>query len=1019
MREFDYNIAGNPEIFEQNRLPAHSDHLFLLPDAQGELIDGRVFLNGQWKFSYAENYEKAVPGFYKEDFDCSSWDEIRVPAHIQTEGYDIPQYVNTQYPWDGSEELLPGEIPVRFNPTASYIRTFALPPHMRGRRVFISFQGVESGFALWLNGKYVGYSEDSFTPADFELTDLVREENNVLAVQVFKWTSGSWCEDQDFFRFSGIFRDVFLYTVPDVHVRDMRVRTLLDDEYRDADLVLDFSVWGEGSVRVKLAGQGRTVFEEAADLSEGTSLRYHVAEPKLWSAEAPFLYDLTLEISDRNGCVQEMICEKVGFRRFEIRDSIMLLNGKRIVFKGVNRHEFTCDTGRVMDEDTIRFDLTVMKQNNINAIRTCHYPNNSALYRLCDEFGLYVIDETNMETHGIWDAIYRAGKDISFAVPGDRPEFLQMVLDRGNSMYQRDKNHACILIWSCGNESFGGRDIYEMSLQFHRLDDTRPVHYEGIFHDRRYPKTSDMESQMYPTVAAIREFLAEHRDKPFICCEYSHAMGNSCGALHKYTSLAYEDELYQGGFIWDYIDQSMTLTDRYGNLYQGYGGDFGDRPCDYNFSGNGIVYGDDRLPSPKMQEVKFCYQNIEVGFDGDDCVVVNRNLFVNTDIYDCVITLSRNGEEIARRVCTVSTDPLSESRFDPGIAIPEEASEYCITVSFVLREDTVWAKAGHEIAFGQKVIEKCEAAAEDGTASFMKAEPASDERKPLTVIYGWANTGVRGEKFEALFSAFSGGLVSYKYEGRQLLQGIPKPNFWRAPTDNDTANLLAERAGQWKAASLYSTIRENHGYGGAPYEVTETEDSVRIAYTYHLPVQPKKDCRLIYEVYGDGTIRVNLSMEKTSDVGELPEFSVLFLMDPEFERMRWYGLGPDDTYADRCSGGKLGIYETLVSDNMAKYLVPQECGNKMDVRWASVTDKDGHGLLFTSDRLQFSALPWTPQEVENAAHPNELPPVHHTCIRIGRQMGVGGDDTWGALVHEEYLLDNSEEMEICFEFRGL
>ena len=489
---------------------------------------------------------------------------------------------------------------------------------------------------------------------------------------------------------------------------------------------------------------------------------------------------------------------------------------------------------------------------------------------------------------------------------------------------------------SCGNESFGGRDIFEMSEQFRRLDSTRLVHYEGVKNDRRYPGTSDMESQMYTTVEGIKEFLSEHNDKPFICCEYSHAMGNSCGAIWKYTALAYEEELYQGGFIWDYIDQSITTHDRYGNEYQGYGGDFGDRPCDFNFSGNGIVYGDDRSPSPKMQEVKYCYQNIEVAFEGDDFIVTNRNLFLNTDAFDCVITVQKDGEEAGRYTRNVSVEPLQSGRFPLDVPLPEDACEADVIVSFLLKEDTLWAKAGHETAFGQKAVKIAQ----------KKAAPAE---KPLTVIHGWQNTGVFGEDFEALFSGPVGGLISYKYKGKQLIMSMPKPNFWRPMTDNDIANLLPFRAGQWKGAGMYSNIRIGHGYDRTLYEVTETENSVKITYTYHLPVRPAKDCVMVYEVFGDGTIRTTLSMEPSSDVGELPEFSVLFLMDADFDRVRWYGPGPDETYADRCLGGKIGIYENHVSDNMARYLVPQECGNKVDVRWASVTDESGTGLCFTME----------------------------------------------------------------------
>ncbi|MDE7478402.1 MAG: beta-galactosidase, partial [Lachnospiraceae bacterium] len=479
---------------------------------------------------------------------------------------------------------------------------------------FVSFQGVESGFALWCNGSYVGYSEDSFTPSEFELTNVLQKGENKLAVQVYKWTAGSWCEDQDFFRFSGIFRSVFLYAIPDTHVSDVKIRTDLNDDFTKADLAVKLTVLTQKPARAKLVLLDNRMEVTTLDieLADGENQAVHMAvdAPRLWSAEKPYLYDLMITIYDAEGNTVEIIPQKVGFRRFAIDNGIMTINGKRIVFKGVDRHEFSGRFGRVPNDDELLKDIVTMKQNNINAIRTSHYPNDSKLYELCDEYGLYLIDECNLETHGAWDMVIKGVWQMERALPGDHKEWEPLLLDRVNSMYQRDKNHPSILIWSCGNESFGGAVIHAMSQKFRELDDTRLVHYEGIFHDRRYNDTSDMESQMYPSVASVKAFLAENRDKPMLLCEYTHAMGNSCGAMHKYTDLTDEEPLFQGGFIWDYVDQSLYHKDRYGNEVLGYGGDFDDSPCDYNFSGNGIVYGGNRNPSPKMQEVKFNYQNI-------------------------------------------------------------------------------------------------------------------------------------------------------------------------------------------------------------------------------------------------------------------------------------------------------------------------------------------------------------------------------------------------------------------------
>lgn len=1017
MHRFDYEKLKDPRYFRDGRLDAHSDHRYYASEADMELggEEFRESLNGLWKFHYARNYSSAVPGFEKKEYCCKSWDDIRVPAHIQMEGYDVPQYANVQYPWEGHDEVRPGEIPEHFNPVASYVKYFSVPERMKGKRLFISFQGAESGLALWLNGQFVGYSEDSFTPSEFELTDYVQEGENKLAAQVFKWTASSWCEDQDFFRFSGIYRDVYLYTVPALHVRDMRIRAVPDETLKKASLDIRLEMTGaeeqRGKAKFRLARDGQIVFEEEKKLGEEASFTWTVEEPALWSAEDPALYDLTVEVYDASGNLMEIIPEKVGFRRFEMKDCVMTLNGKRIVFKGVNRHEFSSVGGRHVSEAELRKDLETMKKNNINAIRTCHYPDDSLIYRLCDEYGIYMIDENNLESHGTWDRVMETG-DASGVVPNDRPEWLDMMLDRVNSTYQRDKNHPAILIWSCGNESYGGKDIYEMSQLFRKLDPTRLVHYEGVFHDRRYNETSDIESQMYPSVESIKEFLETNRSKPFICCEYTHAMGNSCGAMHKYTDLTDTEPLYQGGFIWDYIDQSIYKKDRYGKEYQAYGGDFGERPTDYNFSGNGIVYGGEREASPKMQEVKFNYQNITVEAGRAEVTIINKNLFVNTDTFECRVTVARDGQPVRRAVLETHTEPLGKDVY--ALPVPEESvpGEYAVTVSFHLKEDTIWAGRGHEVAFGQYVyqIEKPEAAC----------------GKKLTIIKSDHNIGVRGDHFEVLFSVMEGGLVSYKYGGKEMIETVPKPNFWRAPTDNDYGNQMPARYVQWKIASMYVSNRkvDAPAFGLCKPKTEEEENRFSITFVYYLPTTPAAQCEVTYEVSGDGRVKTTLSYDPVKELGDMPEFGMLFKISADYDHVKWYGLGPAETYADRKKGAKLGIYENLVEDNMAAYLVPQECGNKEEVRYADITDRKGRGLHIEmtaqNGPISFSALPYTPHEMENARHPFELPPVHYTVIRAAKgQMGVAGDDSWGSRVQPEYLLDADKKMEFSFVFCGI
>ena len=1020
--KFDYGKIKDPAFFAQNRVKAHSDHHYY--KNHRELAEKnesfRQNLNGLWKFQYARNLAEAPAGFEAEDFDCKGWEDIRVPAHIQMEGYDKPQYVNVQYPWDGHEAIEPGEIPTQFNPVASYAKYFTVPENMQGKRLFVSFQGVESGFALWCNGSYVGYSEDTFTPSEFELTSYLKEGENKLAVQVFKWTSGSWCEDQDFFRFSGIFRDVYLYSIPDTHVSDIRIKTILNDTYDRGNLEIVLEAIGNGKVELILTRQGEEAARTEVEIKDGQSIvvELTIEQPALWSAEQPNLYDLMIQVTDNQEQLQELIPQRVGFRRFAIEDGIMKLNGKRIVFKGVDRHEFSSRRGRVPNHDELLRDIVTMKRNNINAIRTSHYPNDSALYALCDEYGLYLIDECNMETHGMWDMVGRGVWPIEKALPGDRQEWKDLLLDRVNSMYQRDKNHPSIIIWSCGNESFGGSVIYEMSKLFHALDDTRLVHYEGVCNDRRYNDTSDMESRMYPSAAYVKDFLQKDRSKPYLLCEYTHAMGNSCGGMHKYTDLTDEEPLFQGGFIWDYIDQSIYHKDRYGKEVLGYGGDFDDRPCDYNFSGNGIAYGGERMPSPKMQEVKFNYQNISIQIQDDQFTVINKNLFTNTDVYDCKISLTLDGRQIADTKVDIGVEPLSQqtyqlprwryltpwSKEEPWMAT--DAGEYVVTVSFVLKEDTLWAQRGHEVAFGQGIYE-IEAPQQRKPQSYMK------------VTDGTYNLGIKGEHFEVLFDKGGKGLVSYVYGGREMIKAIPKPNFWRAPTDNDNGNQMPFRYAQWKLASMYQL----NGIPGSKEPnpvIVQDADKVTVTYTYYLPTTPESSCEVAYTVTGDGTVHTALSYDPPKGIHDMPEFGMLFKFDADYENLTWYGYGPAETYCDRERGGKLGIHHNKVADNIAQYLVSQECGNHTHVRRASVTDNLGRGMEFSGKELSFSALPYTPHELENAMHSYELPPVYYTVVRVAlQQMGVAGDDSWGARTHEEYLIDVTRPLKLEFDFKGI
>ena len=1080
--KFDINMLKNPKLFKVNCLPAHSDHVVYRTDEELERGESgfRECLNGIWKFHYAKNLKETIPGFEKPEYDTSDWDDIHVPAHIQMEGYDKPAYVNTQYPWDGREAIHPGQIPEHFNPVASYVTFFNVPARMQGQPLFICFEGVESGFALYLNGQFVGYSEDSFTPSAFELTPYLRDGENKLAVQVFKWTAGSFFEDQDFYRFSGIFRDVYLYTEPSVHVSDVRIKAMPDAELTEADFRVSMQLTkAEGSVEYVLMKDGqRIVGGKVPCASTSLEINATIDHPILWSAEAPELYDLTLHVYDDNDVLQEVFRQHVGFRRFEMKDGIMTINGKRIVFHGVNRHEFGCDSGRVVTREEVRQDIITMKRNNINAVRTCHYPDASYIYELCDEYGLYMIAESNMETHGTWDMIARGQKPISEALPGDSEEYLPLTLDRQNSNFQLHKNHPAILIWSIGNESLGGSMTVKLADFFREKDDSRLVHYEGTAHDRRFPDATDMESEMYTTPRDCEKFIKENPEKPFILCEYLHSMGNSTGNMFKYIDLEERLPKYQGGFIWDFVDQTIRTTNRYGEEYQAYGGDCGERPTDYDFSANGICDAAHR-PYAKMQEVKFCYQNIKLLVSDTDVRIINKNLFINANAYICDVRVEKEGRLVAEHALEIDVPALSEKTYPLPVEKETAPGEYVITVSLKLREKTLWAEQGYEIAFGQgvysipaegssaqnldaDVLNRVEAAsAKRVKSSLVETEYNPGLRKMsalsettldtdegrLTVTYGSVNVGVRGEHFFVRLSNLKGGITSYIYGGKEYIKEIPRPNFWRAPTQNDIGNQMGKRYGFWKLASLYQTTLPLEGQTDEALgreimsypEVAVDDQHVYIRFKHWLP-QVRSFVVTTYCVTADGTVTVSMDYNPDGEkLSPMPEFSFMMKLSPELSHMTYYGRGPEENYCDRNLGAKLGVYETDVKDNVQPYIVPQETGNRTGVRWAKLTDRRGHGLLFKGvsedgmrheadvdpyaskpGTMEFSAIPYTPDQLEEAQHPYELPRIENTVVRVSlKKMGIGGDNSWGAVTHDEFLLSGDHPHHFVFSFRGL
>ena len=987
-------ILENPEIFEINREPAHSDHKFYV---NGQHT--RQSLNGTWKFAYAKRPNDRIKEFYQQDYDCSAFAEIEVPGHIQLQGYDRCQYINTMYPWDGKEFLRPPHISEKYNPVGSYVTYFKPEQRLEGGRMYLSFQGVEIAFFVWLNGTFLGYGEDSFTPSEFDITDLITEGSNKLAVEVYKRSNASWIEDQDFWRFSGIFRDVYIYAVPKTHVRDLTVKADLINDYQDGKLQLAAEMTGqiEGCIKACLTDKENNIIycSDYVASSEQITITTDIVQVHAWSAEIPYLYTLYLEVYDAAGVMLEAVSQKVGFRNFAMLNDIMCLNGKRIVFKGVNRHEFDIRKGRTISEEDMLWDIRFMKRNNINAVRTSHYPNQSRWYELCDEYGVYLIDEMNLESHGSWQKM--AVCEPSWNVPGSLPEWKECVLDRAKSMLERDKNHPSVLIWSCGNESYAGDVLQAVSDYFHEKDNTRLVHYEGVFWNREYDHISDMESRMYAKPADIKEYLESGSKKPYIDCEYMHAMGNSCGGMKHYTDLAKSYEKYQGGFIWDYIDQAVYRRNEKGEEIPAYGGDFDDRATDYGFCTNGIVYAD-RTESPKVQEVKALYSNIRIHIKNSMVEIQNENLFQSTDIYRFRFSMECEGECMMQREERVPVPAGCSLTVPFGFEVPDKKREYVCTVSAVLAEDTIWAETGHEVAFGQEVCK----------GSAVKNANTADT---FEIIHGDVNIGVKGERFFAMFSKNEGGIISLVYDEVEYITRMPKLSYWRATTDNDRGMKSEYHLAQWLAASM------GQRHCSEKFELEEGDSFARLTFVFETACVPSFEHKVVYTMNADGVLQVMISYPGVKELPNMPLFGIDFKLKKELNQFRYYGNGPRENYADRKEGAKLGVYESTARENLSGYLNPQECGNRTDVRWLEVTDGKQEGLRFRMEEELFecSVLPYSAYELENATHIEELPGINYSWVRIlAKQMGIGGDDSWGAPVHEPYLIPSEEPLTLNF-----
>ena len=976
----------NPEIYEVNRLAPHSDHVAL--QSGGRSLPA-INLCGEWEVACYQRPELVDTGLISSG---KPEGKIHVPGHLQFQGFGIPKYVNTQYPWDGIEALTPPAIPKGENLTALYIKTFELTDAFFAGRLRLILEGAESCCFVYLNGGFIGYSEDSFTPAEFDISGAAKIGSNRLAIIVAQFCSGSWLEDQDFWRLSGLFRSVGIQLDAPVRMEDIHVSSGVDASLEKGRVKTKLRVFSDRETTyaawMKL-GQTDCARRVEGVLSTGEQtieLSAEMEHPYLWSAESPRLYECEVHLCVDSCGLEQIIRQKVGFRRLEIQDGVMLLNRKRLLLRGVNRHEWSCKTGRAISKHDMERDIILLKQNNFNAVRTSHYPNQSYFYQLCDQYGLYVVDEVNLETHGTWMVSGKV-RLTEQTLPGSLPNWEASVLARAEAMFERDKNHASILFWSCGNESFGGETIYKMSEWFRAQDSSRLVHYEGIFYDRSFEDSSDVESRMYVKPKEAKKYLEERQKKPLILCEYAHAMGNSFGNVDEYIALE-EYRQYQGGFIWDWIDQAIAFPGDEGKDILRYGGDFGDRPTDWNFCGNGLLFSD-RTPTPKMDEAKWLNAPFQILCEQDGITIVNRMMFSGSDAYLFEWSLLEDGVAVEQEVFTLMVPAGATARKTLSLQTEHRSGELTLLCRAMLARNEAYAPSGHEVAHGFQVIRG--------------AKLPESVFRPAQLVQGDVNIGVRMKHATALIRRDNGMLYSLKGE-EELLLGAVYADFWRAPTDNDRGNDSNKRWANWKIASLY------RNYLGM--EVLEQE--AKIVLRFSAPTTPVIHYTISYQFGLEDSVKITLSLDPIQ--GTIPCFGLSLTMPCSFDMIRWYGNLQSEASCDRQNAARLGRGEGIVKDQLIPYLKPQDCGNKTMIRELTVENEQRRGIRFRSDEpFEASVLHYSSHELEYANHVEDLPPIRKTVVSIYQQKcGIGGDDSWGAPVHDQYQITTEHGLEFSF-----
>jgi len=1013
-------IGRNKEPPYNTSIPYKSFESCFRPRKQSEYF---LSLNGDWSFNWVKKPVERPKDFYRIDFNDSTWDQIRVPSNWQMKGYGIPIYTNIKYPYSINIEDIPG-IDHEYNPVGSYRKKVIIPEGWQDKEIFIHFGGVKSAFYLWINGKMVGYSQGSMTPAEFNITQYLQKGENIIAAEVYRWSDGSYLEDQDMWRLSGIYRDVFLYTTPKVHIRDFYIHSELDEHYEHANLRCRARIKNYNAesfnyrleLRFKASNEeprnAESLIQKKFQLSQGSEisveLESEIKSPQKWSAETPHLYDLILLLYDSKGEVIEVKRNRFGFRSIETKsDGGLYINGNYILLKGVNRHEHDPDEGRAVSVEQMEHDIKLMKKNNINAVRTSHYPNHPSFYDLCDEYGLYVIDECNLESHGLRDTL-----------PDSDKIWLTPCVERMERMVERDKNHPCIIAWSLGNEAGFGDIFEEMKRVTLELDDTRPVHYEGDY----YNKITDLISFMYYPPRQVRMIakrnIRKDEERPIVLCEYAHAMGNSLGNFKEYMDLFKKYENCIGGFIWDFIDQGIRKKSETGEEFWAYGGDFGDEPNDMNYCINGILMPD-RKPNPSLFEVKKGYQNIHTS--GKDLLqgkveIENEYRFLSLDFISLHWEVLANGKEIENGIIkNLDISPLEQKLIQIPFTIPDiqPSTEYHLKLTFKLKKDTKWGEKGYSVAWEQFKL----------PFEVPTIEPiAIEDLSPLKTEENDRNIRISGDNFKLEIGKHSGTIESYYYKEKELIKSPLIPNFWRAPIDNDLgfADEDLEDFDKESTHIDYSWREASKSRETIDFQVEDIKPQVKKVSVEFDVINSDESLKLNYLIYGNGDIIIESRFIPNK---EMIRFGMQCKIPKEINQITWFGKGPHETMEDRKNGASVGLYSGNVESLIHSYIRPQENANRSDVRWATFQNKGNFGILIShlnGSYLNFSAWPYSMEDLEKATHNFELPNRDFITLNIDhKQKGVGGDLPGLPSVHKKYRLRKDKVYEYSFLIRPI